>query len=448
MITIAKYGLMLALFGQLYYLAAVHFVSFPRPAIATWSLVYLGTLAILFSARGHAKLSRVDQLFALCAGWLVFSFAISGESSPSGFATMMAMYVIPPYVCARLLGRYLGPRDFKLVYGLMLCMLPLMLAEYVRDPTLFQDVDRLRIFNAEDEKNLLQGGTAFFTAYLFGGALVVAASNLTLPKEDRHAIGFGSRRLHLAVAGISATVVLLWGSRGAILALVALLGLIGLWRMRYAPMKLAAGGLVAACLLVAGYFLLPPGRQALINDFGSAFTAFGGMPVCVTEGSSVLAHLTLAQEGFRLWSQSPLFGVGASNFGLYWCGTRTEFASPHSTPLHILTEMGILGLIPWLLLYGSLLNLSVRHAASMSARDRVVTRHLVLLWGYTFLQLVTGGNIFSDYHLYIFTGLLAATLVRYEGSPRPPALRRHDSATAPQLGLRAPNAALYSSRYP
>jgi O-antigen ligase len=410
MIKLAKIGLVIVLFGQLLYVAAVYYVNFPKPAYAAWSVIYAAVAMLALRNPLPPGDRRIDIRFAICIIWLIFSFAIAGQSSGAGLAVTILMWMVAPYICGRYLGAHMKPVDFQLVYLLGVVMCGLMGIEFLRDPSLFIGVDRLRVFTNDDLKDL-QGGTAFYIASLFGGIFTIVMAILSAPRQEVREAGLLPVRAHVVFGAVSLVILVLWGSRGGLLGILVIGGALALRNVNISLARTLFFVCCAAGILFAGYSVLPEERRAFVDQIPAAMASFGQSGVCITDGDSTLVHLTMWAETWRLLQQAPLMGIGASNFGLQWCGDKIEFASPHSLILHILVEVGLIGAIPWLLLVGGVVRLYRRGQARLQGQEKLTARILFFLWVYVFVTEQFSGNIFLDYHFYFFTGLLVPYLL-------------------------------------
>ncbi len=81
---------------------------------------------------------------------------------------------------------------------------------------------------------------------------------------------------------------------------------------------------------------------------------------CVIKNNSVIVRQVLRRTAIEVFTTHPIFGVGVGNFGHYSCiyGYGKIEGDPHSTILHVASELGLIGAIPfvglilWLLYHG------------------------------------------------------------------------------------------------
>lgn len=176
------------------------------------------------------------------------------------------------------------------------------------------------------------------------GFFLVSASALAivLLRPERWLL----RGLKIAAVGLILATLVLTGSRGAWIA-VAPLPFVLIWVRSSALSELVAAALLAIAVLsglanvgttksaVTGAEP-PPGGHYWISRKGF----HGGE-------SSLDVRMNMLSEAFGLWKSKPVFGTG---LGIYYhVSSKKPDASPahltlHSTPLWILTEMGLIGL--------------------------------------------------------------------------------------------------------
>lgn len=408
---LAKFSLIITVFGQLGYLAATYYVNFPHPAYPVWAVMYLaaGTAALAYGASPGGR--ALDLRFAACIVWLIFSFVIAGRSEAGPFIAALGMVLVGPYLCGRLLGGSFRPRDFLMIYPLAAFLLALMFVEMARDPSMITENDRPRFFITADSSDLA-GGAAFYIAALFGGAFILAITCLTFPEKVRQSARLGSKRLHQVVALVSFGVLVMWGSRASTLTASLIAVLVYFGGIRVTLSRVLGSLAVAAGLLFGIYSILPPARRELVAQVPDALANLSSVGGCniTTGGDSIIAHILMFSEAWRLFLSAPLFGVGASNFGLEWCDQKIEFASPHSWLLHILTEQGIIGLMPWLFFVGGIIRLRSASMRTLAGNDAIVARIVFLQWVFLFTAMQASGNLFTDYQFLVLSGMMVTCL--------------------------------------
>ena len=162
-----------------------------------------------------------------------------------------------------------------------------------------------------------------------------------------------NKKLKLFLYGVAAYCVLgvvASFARAAFLCLVAIIG----WIWVRSPRKLATGAgiIVAAILVVVGASVIfDPGF--FWNEITSAFTEG-------TEEGTGEQRMELWKVGFKVWMQSPIWGVGGGNVGAFAAnhfrpGELEAFPNPgmlygynmHNSYVQVLGEFGLLGVISW-----------------------------------------------------------------------------------------------------
>jgi O-antigen ligase len=154
----------------------------------------------------------------------------------------------------------------------------------------------------------------------------------------------GARARVVRVFWVAASAVLVVGlyltnSRGGILTFAAIAGLLlvkkfGVWK-----------GAAAGFLLGVGAFLFGPSRMSTIS----------------LEEASAFQRMVTWQDGIAQFLASPLFGIGADAWG-----DKVNRMIPHNSFIHCAAELGLLGLLPWVLL----IYLSLRNTLFVSKDER------------------------------------------------------------------------------
>lgn len=138
--------------------------------------------------------------------------------------------------------------------------------------------------------------------------------------------------------------------------------------------------------------------------------------------ASVEQRLVFWQTGFALWREHPLFGVGQGVTGFVFPGHRTNnqpwmartAQQLHNTPIHLLAETGLWGLVAYLGWLGAAALLCYRHFSTDRASVAALAGGLV---GY-------GLSSLTDFQLEnpaisATLVLIAAEMVRLQGGTRP-----------------------------
>lgn len=341
------------LFGMLFTLAVAHFVAMPWPQLATVAVyaVPLAWVSVLaWREQWHIRfVTALDVLFVgfvlLVSASLVFQGGRLGEAGK--FARYLPFMVVIPYLC----GRLMRVSDIALFMRATLIagmtMLPLLLIDRFTSPE--RETTRWPFFG-QDHGALLVG--VLLAAALI--ALCVRILDCRNMGERNNRLG---RLLLYGLIGLM-TVFLVWiTARGWLLAGLAG-GAVVCLSARQRPIWRRVG-LLAAVLAIAWLSLsalpkLDPhfGRfYAQPTDLGSrtepTLGATGpilGDASCqpLKDGlNSIAIRWMLYREAMAMFSENPIFGVGAARFGGRSCAGSTGF--PHSTILQGFAELGLIG---------------------------------------------------------------------------------------------------------
>jgi O-antigen ligase len=151
--------------------------------------------------------------------------------------------------------------------------------------------------------------------------------------------GFLKRTLLLSVLTLFNITLLMTVSRGGILAVISIF-LFFLWRERRIKAALL-GGIIGAIIIK---FMVP---QWVWQMF-----------VVSERATSAASRLDILRAGFKIFLDHPILGVGLGNFRIVFPHYTTFYFTKykqfyaHNTYLEILTGVGLLGLITYLLIIG------------------------------------------------------------------------------------------------
>ena len=344
------------LFGMLFALAAAHFLaaSWSKTATAVIYLVPLVWVALIARYRPEALrgLNQIDVLFAVFILVVLASLTVmqGGRADAWTLIRYMPFMMVLPYVC----GRLMRAQDVDLLSRITLiagtAMLPLLLID--RFTSAGRETGRWPFFG-QDHGALLVGAL-LATALIALCVRVLACRN---PGERNN------RLYQLVRYGLTGliTVFLVWVTAlGWLLA-----GLLGVtvvcWAARHRT-YIARGRLLAlvfgiAALSLAALPQLDPifGRSYSIPhelpatkdaERDEALQPILGEASCqpIKEGvNSMAIRWVLYREAMVMFSENPVFGVGAARFGEQSCVGVGLKSFPHSTILQGFAELGVIG---------------------------------------------------------------------------------------------------------
>ena len=425
--SVAHMALAIVLFGQLAFSATQYYFGTENPSLPFWIILFVTSAVILTTDIKKVRILKEDIFLLLAVVVLATSFILFGKSEYYSFYYHLVFFVCLPYVFGRIVGRYTSLTLFSTFLAILILSLILIGFELARQPSLFWETDRLRLFV------LTTGGdpTAFYISAVFGSGFLVALTTLisgvywTRVSKLSESIFLGS------IASISFLTLLLFGSRGGILAalLSAVLMTFLVRRGRSILFRLTLIVTLLATLVVA-FQVMPLERKELVRQFSNTAmtiaqkdskassvkspsnlsTTDGNEVDCLQTGNSLTARLRMLSEAWRLIEASPWWGVGASNYGHEYCGAEGDLVSPHSSLAQILVELGILGSLIWYALFASV---AWRvFAAILTSRnfDPTTARPYLAIFLFFFIQSQFSGNIYYDYQMFMVMGLLVSAL--------------------------------------
>ena len=242
---------------------------------------------------------------------------------------------------------------------------------------------RVRVIGFSSDPNILAGGLAMLVPLFF--------LELTRPRDVLRTLYAG------AAVALLCYGVFLTNSRGGALTL-ALVGTLLMMR------KIGvAKGVVLGLVLAGALYVFGPSRVQELN---------------VSEPSAI-GRLVAWKRAFGEFGGSPLFGIGSHRSGASSSGEMVALV-PHNAFMQTAAELGIFGLLPWvLLIFASMKNLVfVSRNAGESAYGRLGLLSDALFFGCLAwnVSLMFAGSPYLD-ELYIMLGLgVAAAQIFVQGS--------------------------------
>jgi putative inorganic carbon (HCO3(-)) transporter len=326
----------------------------------------LGKVAVGISMLGWAVAARTPKVgrrsgigidIAL-AFFLFASFLSALQAHAQAEAWVQLINTVQCCIIYFLVGRIVSSSWRMRVFVLILLLLNLKLAQFgIRAYFAGRAYGRSAEFMAS--RGVGAGSTGFFAnPGDFGVAMCVVwplAGMLLLAESKRI-----PRLILLASFAAFSGAILVCGSRGAFLAatLTALVASVrNLRRFGVALLFL---------MLVPGFFYLLPGGSR--DRLRSALHW--------QEDKTASTRIALWRAGRKMFSDHPIFGVGPANFGQEYAtryagpGEDPETWVPHSIYIQALSELGLVGTIPLLLLIVSYFRLNARTLKNYRARGK------------------------------------------------------------------------------
>ncbi len=389
-------------------------------ATAVWAMV---VIVRRWRAIGFA-LNRVDILFCAFLFWVLGSVATHWWKGNIQYLEFMPFFFILPY----LLGRMMVAQDFylfrKILIGMGGVLLLLMPLEYW-----INSQPGILHVNSPTPTLFGQGHAVMLSGLLLSATLLALISTVIYPIVSNADSSRANRRYrlfgYLMLAAIVSTMVWI-SARGSVVA--AVLSVIVLfifspfleWKKK------------AAILLYIGLFTTVTFTIAFQNEyhkeyymrlFVSPSVALSEVPrhaprleygkpilgenTCHKATNSIADRWIHYRSAWEMFLAKPLTGVGANSYGFYSCTGPGWY--PHSTMLHVLAELGVLGGLLYFSLLWMVVRVPIRRC--MSTVDVSLKANMGWLLAYIVLQITTSqffGSYFISTGLYFVMGLAAS----------------------------------------
>lgn len=454
----------LALFfcGHFYYYASTYWLGIMHPAWFVWAYLLLTAGPALYQgARKIAgTINIIDILFLLLLLLIGLSIAANNFSEPSRAAYLLLVNAFLPYGVARLLT--VGGIGLMVRTCAVLCMLaiPISVAGLIAVSKFEFAQDRIHtflgVYYSNNEAGLILG---------LGMTIISVFALREAYKRASYYFAFAVAALIVCVSVIT----ILTARGGLVAGVISSLILISISTDTPAKIRLVLLGCLIGAIAVSAQFI-PDQRKVFLGqvvnltskqslsrmleadlavednrhdkvvgstynfprmtEYQGDFPSLTDRPELLKAGNSANFRLLYYREALTMIMQNPVTGVGSGNFGNYSptqllqsnnalcedtekkfviCTQPTNFTSPHSNILHVLSELGLVGgglfaafiLLPVLRLYKAM-----RRAASQKLTD--LGWYLGGMWLFILTESQFYGNYFTDFQFYLVTGCIAA----------------------------------------
>lgn len=164
-------------------------------------------------------------------------------------------------------------------------------------------------------------------------------------------------------------------------------------------------------------WLVPGRRQRLLvaTAIVGSVVMFGAL-IYLFQSRATGGHeerrLEIMAQGWDQWRSSPLIGVGMGNF-VYDPGQADGRQYIHNIAGEILVELGVLGMVVFLVYFWAANRIPIREVEGDQARDNQAVAAALLAFSVT--ASLFSGDLATNNHVWVSQALLYATRVRPEG---------------------------------
>jgi len=394
------------------------FVRFSSGQAVTFDRVWIGAMigVLVFGARPAGTGSRASRFLALGLGWLAASYVIraglTGNERFGNLETALDAVVLPLilFLVARREATTVRRTDAvalaMAVAGVILAVIGL--AQRVLGFELASRVGGAARFDVNVDAVRISGPFAAPEPYAL--ALLVCLGATMYWLQRRRAYWLGS-----AMVGIQLGAIALALFRTAwVAALIIVVTSLGLRPKRYTRL-LTVAGLVLALVVVA---------------FGQLQQQNTAFKTRVENKSNAYVRLATYEQGWELFKENPLTGVGVNQYPNAVKGRSTVTVDgspaepyPHSSFMSQLAEQGLWGMLPLLFVTAGIVYLFRRFRARASGADAllygsaigVAIGYLLMSLTLTMLPYGPSNNFFA-----LLLGLMAARLDVLDGEREEP----------------------------
>jgi O-antigen ligase len=374
----------------------------------------LGYLAVcliqpgLWDGRLIERIRPIDYVYAVFVLIVLISWVVTGRAGGNRVIAYFFAIMTIPWIAVRLLtaSQIKDIVHYTVLFGSVIAVGYLI-------TTLF-----MYGFDASGNRVILFGR---YTVYLnFGPAVgflaVMSAVYLIFPSAAR------SGHVHKAgwvMLPLSLIVLVHMGGRGlivsVILALFAGFAIVrqSTWKRKIVVM------LVVLTSIIVGLASLPKNRFdhfSQLQDVVNFLPTISKQDIAMGPNDSIAIRVQISREAVVMFLRNPVYGVGVGRFGLEssYFGSSAVLASPHSTVLHILSELGLTGTAPFIVLNLMLLAIA-RSITRVQLNDSTpwLGSVVVTVWFYVVIYDQFNGNYLNMLYYYFFSSLLVRLYITY-----------------------------------
>lgn len=204
-----------------------------------------------------------------------------------------------------------------------------------------------------------------------------------------------ARKYHFILLPLFAYLVLVSGSRGVVISLLAAILFYILFQVQ--RLKTALYVVVILGLILGAAWQFLPGVTASFYR-----TTFQYQPGRL---STVYQRLYAWREATRNFLESPLWGIGFGNFR-FWTGKAT-LTYPHNIILEIAAELGFIGVSVFAMMMAATLMVCLKHIKR--AKNSTLARELrivLVLFLFALAEAMFSAGLTSQIYLFVTTGLI------------------------------------------
>ncbi len=384
-----------------------------RLAVAVLSIVFVAQLGI-----GKRRLQRLGpELFMVAFCIMLLPAAVAGLSGLNQSGQLLLDKFITPFLAFMLAKNLYQERDGLDKLGAALGIIGLYLSlmvvyEHLTGQPLFVRVGGSTTYSKSLRKIISLLGNPAFLGTVLGMIVPVALHQAVRGRSQYRRAFYGALFLATLLGNFFVY------NRGAWLALAAAL-VVMLLERRYRQILLPII-LIAAVLALVYWQVIS--TSAVVTER-------------LSNVSSVQFRLTMLEVSSKMVRDYPLFGVGLGNFAYYffeygghWETLAYDLPSPHNTYVLVLSTMGLVALVPYVLIFLSIC-LKIVTALRRSRWDQRVDSAL-LVSGLAVVAVYAVSAAAVDLYVNVFTSLVFFLII---GS----ILGYVSRLPAPQSGARA-----------
>ncbi len=289
--------------------------------------IFFPVWMIYAATRPRLELTAQDKFLLLFYIWLIASIFVNGFSSNGNATSVMVGYTRFLIIYFLVRKTVVSKDDLEVVAKLIIFFVGLLVIEGIQHKLSSDGLGWAGQTLAWVDKSVIEAGGSGRTRWvnIFDGpGVFCVVYTLMLPFTLRYLDKEYPFKTKIGAALIIAPLLLATyysGSRGGLLAAVAVIGLYIAIRNKISFSKIITTGMLASVL-----FMFAPSHLTSVRD----------------ENKSAQHRVDMWFEGVEMLQQNPVFGIGRGNFKRY-----TSRLIAHNSAIEIMGELGLVGFFFW-----------------------------------------------------------------------------------------------------
>lgn len=409
--SILPFSVAVLLFGQTLFIPTKLYLGVEHPSWLLWSIVLVFIPLKIIALIRYIKITNLDVAMLVYIAVIFISYAVSWSEIEYKSFTALIAFTALSYASGRLLSSRELKKFFKYLIYVAATSFFVILIGLIQINEEIMRSDRIN--NLFNQLNISDGGSSTIShaSVAFGALIILQALILYFAKHFRLN---KLKSLFLIIFIINVYIFVLIGLRVAVLASLLTCIVIVL----LASQNSTKGFLIISVAIVIGIFylsILPDERYEFLSQLSvNSITINLNEQECAVYGDAISTRFNLYISAIRIFLDNIIFGVGVGNFSVISdCGSNLGLSlHPHSTLFQNLSELGLIGSVPYLVFIYLVFFGLYSSIKSVCMETKVIAFQFGGLLLFFLIIDIFSGYILSGYHFFMMAGVVSSFLAK------------------------------------